>query len=271
MILITGATGNVGSEVLRQLRTRNEPFRVLARDPSKLRHLGATAEVVRGDLDRRDSVRAALLGVEKVVLIAPGPDVSAQERTIIEEAERAGVTRLVQVSSLGVDGGYGGGPSHVPGEQLLHSSRLAWTILRPGGFMSNVLYGLEDGVYRDPTGNGKYPYIDPRDVGSVAVEVLASVGHERKTYGLTGGRAISAEDQVKVLARILKKPIRRIDVTLPGEPSSDPILHFYELVRAGRLEEVLPTVRQLLGREPRSFEEWARDHAARISGGAGTP
>jgi uncharacterized protein YbjT (DUF2867 family) len=190
---------------------------------------------------------------------------------MIEEAQAARVRHLVQVSSLGVEDGYGGGPMHFRGEQLLTSSRLAWTILRPAGFMSNILHGAEtirsQGVYYAPTGSGKYPYIDPVDISSVAVKALTTPGHEGKRYRLTGGQAITAADQTETLSKVIGKPVKHVDIpssALRGNMSEDhtePIIRFYDLVRAGELEQVLPTVEQLLGRKPRTFEAWAREHA----------
>lgn len=278
MILITGATGNIGSELVRLLVAAGEKVRVLARDPKKAGKLGSGVEVVQGDLDHAETLGPALRGVDKGLLLAGGFNVPQEDANFIDEARKAGVKHVVMVSSMGVElGNVAGGAMHVAGEERLRSSGMAWTILRPSEFMSNFLMFRDSikgqGAVYLPTGSGKHALIHPHDIAAVAAKVLTTPGHEGKTYALTGGEAISTADCAARLSAAIGKAVKHVDMPdsayreqlakfgMPA-PMVDAVARFYAMYRAGQAAAVLSTIEQLTSRKPRTFDDWARENAA---------
>jgi len=140
MILLTGATGTVGRELAAQLLEGNEKIRVLVRDPAKAEHLKGRAEIVQGDLEQADTLAAAMKGADHVFLLTVD-QATATDANVIAAAKAAGVAHVVKLSTSFVanDPQTAIGAWHAEKEQLLKDSGLAWTMLRPGGFMSNSL------------------------------------------------------------------------------------------------------------------------------------
>ena len=272
-ILITGATGTIGAHLVKELIAAGVRPRVLVRDPAKVAHLGNAVEVMRGDLDDTASVATALEGASRAFLLASAPQ---QETAFIAAAKAAGVRHVVQLSSGGVSFGVASGPLHAPGEAALRASGMAWTILRPWEFMSNTLQWkgmLPGGAIYDPCGDGATPLIDPRDIAAVAAKVLTTPGHDGKIYELTGPTAVTRSEMVQALSSVLGRPLRYVPIPnaafrqqLAGFGMPDfmigPVADYMQLVADGKL--ALPTgdVAQVLGRPPRAFAEWAKDHAA---------
>ena len=270
MILVTGATGNIGRELVADL-TKATRVRVLARDPSKVR---ADADVVQGDLDRPDTVAAALAGIERAFMLAMSPQ---QELDFIAAAEEAGVQHLVMLSSGGVPYGVASGPMHAPGEARLQASRMAWTILRPWEFMSNALRWAptirSQATVYDPSGDGLTALIHPGDIARAAAAVLTSAGHEGKIYDLTGPRAIGRREMVATLGEAIGKPLRYVDLPLAtfeeqmaGMGAPPPMIAsvagFYRMVREGKLTDVKPDLEAITGRPGRTFAAWVDEHRA---------
>ncbi len=276
MILVIGATGNIGGRALRDLAAQGVAVRALSRDPSKLPALGDHVEVVPGDLEHPHTIAAALDGVDKVLLCAASSNPMLHEAAVIRQAGDAGVEHMVMVSSFGVEYGVGSGPAHQPGEVALRSSALAWTILRGMAYMTNALRWRDtirsSGAFYEPTGSGRYAMIDPADIGAVAAKVLTESGHDAKTYDLTGPEALSSDTYAAKLAAAVGRPIRHVDI--PAEAFEDamlkagvpqavvePVAGFYALVKAGRLQIVTPTVEQILGAPATTFDAWAQRNA----------
>jgi len=269
MILVTGATGNIGSALVARLLESGAQVRALVRSAPKAPK-GVEAAV--GDFDKPATLEAAMKGVDKVFMLAAG----AQEPATIAAAERAGVKHLVMLSSLGVVEMIASGPMHIGGEKALQASKLAWTILRPHEFMTNALQWVptvrSQGVIYRASGSGGAPMIDPRDIADVAAKVLTSEGHESKIYALTGPEVLIGDDLARCLSDAIGKPVKFVDV--PGSalrdqlasyrmpvPAVDAIVAFYDSVRAGKQAEVLPTLKSLTG-SSRTFATWAKDNAA---------
>ena len=279
MILVTGATGNVGSEVVQQLASSGHKVRALVRAKDEATKFPTTVDAVVGDLDNVESLVNAMKGVDKVYLLAPlTPALIKQESNAIEAAKRSKIKHVVKHSVLGAQyEAIGLGKWHRAGEKTLEASGLAWTHLRPSGFHSNALYWTQtiksQGAVYQPSGDGKLGLIDPRDIGAVAVKVLTESGHEAKSYELTGPAALSAAEQCDVIGRVLGKPVKFVDVPAQaaresmlgmGMPAqiADLMIEFMGLVRAGQGALVTDTVQKLTGRAPRTFEAWVKDHVA---------
>jgi uncharacterized protein YbjT (DUF2867 family) len=279
MILITGATGTVGSELVKQLVEARQKVRALVRDPAKALKFGSGVEVVKGDLSKPETLGAAFVGVDKAfVLSAAGPDLVTLEGNAYDAAKRAGIKHIVKLSAFGVETdiipGAPGMKWHNESERRLRALGTAWTILRPGPFASNVInfWGIKQrgGLFL-PTGNGKDPQIDPRDIAAVAVKVLTTPGHEEKIYELTGPELLSYAEVVQKIAAVTGKPLKFVDVPVAAwsqemlgagfpPPMVDTLLVYFASVKAGRWY-VTSTVPDLLGRPARTFDQWAKDHA----------
>ncbi|MEU2338604.1 NAD(P)H-binding protein [Streptomyces sp. NPDC013172] len=277
MILVTGATGTIGSDLVRQLAERGAKVRALTRDPASAR-VPTGVEVVRGDYTDPASVHAAFTGATAAFLLRPpGPD-AGEDAALVAEARAAGVERLVKLSAIGT-GDPAVGPSglwHVAGEQALRESGGEWTVLRPSSFASNTLTWIPALRAGEPvpnmTGDGASGVIDPRDIAEVAVRALLEAGHAGRTYTLTGPEAISVPGQAAVLAEVLGRPVPTRDLSEAGTRDflrtawgmdgsrADGVLTGVAFVRAGGNAVVTGDVLEVLGRPARPFRTWAEDN-----------
>lgn len=280
MILVTGATGTVGREVLRLLVRRGEPSRAMTRDPARLSFVGADVRVVLGDFEAPETLRAAVSGVEGVFLLtAPGARVPEHDLAMIDAARAGNVRKVVKLSAIGAD--VGPAAWHAPGEQALAGSGVAWTTLRPSSFASNVLRWADAIRAGRPvpnmTGPGTQGVVDPRDVAEVAVETLLGTAYDGLALTLTGPDLVSVPDQVADLSDVLGRPIRTVDVApaaarehmLAGgmDPTVvDVAVRGFQVVREGGNAVVTGDVRRVLGRPARAFRVWARDHRDTLLG-----
>ena len=287
MILVTGATGTVGSEVVRQVSAAGVPVRALVRDPARGEALaGPGVEIVPGDLLDPASLDSALDGVDKLFLLtAFTPDQETPAANAIAAAQRAGGVHVVRMSVVGAseDSSFATGRGCARTERQLSQSGLDWTVLQPHAFMQNVLGNAgtiaTEGALYGTTGEGRIGTVDTRDIASVARTVLTEPGHTGKTYVLTGPESLTHADMAATLAAVLGKEVRYVDVTpdqyeqtllgygLP-EPLAEDIRVLYgEIFRSGGGDFVTTHVRDVTGRAPRSFEEFVRDHATVFAGG----
>jgi uncharacterized protein YbjT (DUF2867 family) len=287
MILVTGATGTVGSEVVRQVSAAGVPVRALVRDPARGEALaGPGVEIVPGDLLDPASLDSALDGVDKLFLLtAFTPDQETPAANAIAAAQRAGGVHVVRMSVVGAseDSSFATGRGCARTERQLSQSGLDWTVLQPHAFMQNVLGNAgtiaTEGALYGTTGEGRIGTVDTRDIASVARTVLTEPGHTGKTYVLTGPESLTHADMAATLAAVLDKEVRYVDVTpdqyeqtllgygLP-EPLAEDIRVLYgEIFRSGGGDFVTTHVQDVTGRAPRSFEEFVRDHATAFAGG----
>jgi uncharacterized protein YbjT (DUF2867 family) len=271
MILVTGATGNIGAELVQSLAEAGEPVRALVRDPSTPLPDGAIA--VTGDLNEPASLRPALAGATGVFLLPGYRDMPG----LLDEARAAGVQRVVLLS--GGSAGSGDLTNAVSAymirsEEAVRDSGLPATVLRPSGFMSNALRWLPQlqagDVVRDAFPNVAIAMIDPADIAAVAAAALTSDDHAGQVYRLSGPAPLLPADRVRVLAEVLDRPLTFVgqsDDEARAEMSqampAEYVDAFFRFYADGELDEspVLPTVREVTGREPRPFEQWARAHA----------
>jgi uncharacterized protein YbjT (DUF2867 family) len=280
MILVTGATGIAGSEVVRAVRARDERVRVFVRDPHKAREmLGDGVELAVGDFADPRSVRAALEGVDDVVLsCADDPRRVAWETSAIDAAAAAGVRRIVKLSAVGAaaDSLVAFWDWHDRVERHLMASEVPGVILRSSFYMTNVLAAAEQvaGEARlyAPAGAARIAMIDPRDVGAAAASVLATAGHDQRTYVLTGPVAITYVQVAAALSAATGRTVEFTDVPdddakqeliQAGLPDfvAEQVVKVFAMARQGVAEQVTATVASLTGRPPRGFASFARDHA----------
>jgi uncharacterized protein YbjT (DUF2867 family) len=273
MILVTGATGNVGGELVRTLAAAGEPVRALIRRESDRARLPAGVEAVVGDLNRPEGLAEAFAGVRGLHLLSGYEDMSG----FLAGARCAGVEHVVLQSSSAVPGGDMGNTVaryHILAEAAVRESGLSWTFLQPNSFMSNTLdwaSQLRAGdVVRAAFAAVPIATIDPYDVAAVSAQALRSRGHEGRSYRLSGPESLRPADRVRVLGEVLGRDLRfegQSDDEARAEMSEampaayvDAFMSFFA---DGTVDEsrVLPTVQEVTGRPPRSFEQWAEEHA----------
>lgn len=279
MILITGGTGYIGSEVVRLLSQASVPARALVRDLKKGQKLPGI-NWVAGDLLKPETLLPAFADCSKLFLLTGNVENTVLlQHNAIAAARQAGVAHIVKLSAFGASPHSNSliGRWHYQIEKELRDSGLAWTMLRPHHFMQNLLAQAEniikDGVLYSAAGEGKIPFIDTRDIAAVAVVTLTQPGHTGKKYVITGSEAISYRQVTEIIGAAIGKKLRYIDesfdeargrLTQAGQPSwlIESTLAIAAYQRAGGpTETVTSVVADLTGKPPRTFVEFARDHA----------
>lgn len=276
MILVTGATGNVGREVVTQLLGEGRQVRAMTRNLPKAK-FDPRVEVVQGDFDAPDTLTRAVSGVDQVFSLTLGPKTGTHEGTLARAARKAGVRRIVKLSAMGGDGITKNAIRkwHEEGEEAIKDTGIEWTMVRPGGFMSNALHWRESirkqGKVFSNYADGKVAPVHPSDIAAVAVRALTSDGHEGKTYHLTGPEALSIGEQVTILSEMLDRKLEYVAIGdeaarqgmeragLPGY-LVDALIPFAAFIRSGKASEVLPTVKEVTGKPALTFREWALEH-----------
>ncbi|MFE5602977.1 NAD(P)H-binding protein [Streptomyces coelicoflavus] len=286
MILVTGATGTVGREVVRRLPA-DAPVRIMARDPARITDAGRGAQRVAAQYGDPRSLERALSGVLTVFLVTnrvAGDD----DARFLRAARSAGVRRVVKLSAAAVTDR--GADDLITrwqraNEELLRHSGMEWTFLRPRAFMSNTLSWAgtirSEGVVRALHGTAANACVDPRDIAEAAVKVLTEDGHGSRAYTLTGPAPVTAVEQTHLLGRLLGMPLRfeelsphEVRAALAGRyppPVVEALLESAERGRAGAKAGVEPTVRELTGRAAGAFHDWAGDHVAAFATGGDAP
>jgi uncharacterized protein YbjT (DUF2867 family) len=272
VILVTGATGKVGKELVKELKAARAPFRVGVRSPES----AAGTDAALFDFDRPETFAGALQGVDSVFLLTSGG--TAREARVVDAAKKAGVERLVKLSGWGAEeDAFVIGRAHRSVEQTVEGSGLAWTFLRPNGFMQNYSTsnaGLikAQGVFYDSTHDSRYSTIDARDIGVAAAKVLTETGHDGKAYKLSGPEALSTTEIAEKISRVIGRAVRHVNLpdgeykkALVGfgmpEAHADALVDLNVYYRTGAGAPVTPDFERLAGRKPGNFDQFARDNA----------
>jgi uncharacterized protein YbjT (DUF2867 family) len=279
MILVTGATGNIGGALAHELDAVGAKFRVLVRDPARAAALPTRAERAIGDLGDPATLKAAFAGVDKLFLLTPGIGVDYAAH-VVDAAKAAGVSAIVFLSSYAVarEPMPAMARWHHAREQIIRASGVAATFLRPGGFMTNALDwagAIRAGKHvLDPTGPGRYAPIDPADIAAVGALALTKDGHQGEDYVLTGGETFTIAEQVRIIARTIGRAIEIRAAATPAEavrsrfpngapPAlADALIEAFALMRADTTGLRSDTFVRLLGRKPRTFADWCARNAA---------
>jgi uncharacterized protein YbjT (DUF2867 family) len=284
MLLVTGATGTTGTEVLRALSEREVEVRALIHDEAKadaVRELGA--EPVVAEMGDPKTLEPALAGVERAYLVSPVSPMQAEyEQVFVETAKAAGVQHVVKLSVIGASGE---SPlrfarNHAVVEQALRDSGLAWTFLRPNSFMQNNLAWpprVQDGTFYSPVPDAAFSIVDARDVAEVAVAALTGDDHAGKAYALTGPEAVSYREQARRLfaAAGREVTVEEVDaeavkqaLVQAGVPpwNAEGLAEQWQMYAGGGAALVASGVEDVLGRPPRDLDAFARDHADAFRG-----
>lgn len=279
-ILVTGATGAIGSILVERLAAQGEELQVLVRSSEKAGALeGRGIKTFIGDFELPETLPPALEGVDKLFLLsAANPRQVQLQGNMIEAAQAAGVRHLVKLSASCA------GPDlptpikrwHYETEQQIIRSGIPYTFLRPNCFMQNTLKWArtirEKGLFYMPIEDAVVSQVDVRDISAVAAAVLSGNGHEGQTYEITGAEALSFADVADHLSSALNKEVRYARTSFEEsrkhmiesgmeEWLAAAVTQTYRFMSDGGAAQVTDVVARLTGSEPIAFAQFASDYA----------
>jgi uncharacterized protein YbjT (DUF2867 family) len=280
-ILLTGATGTIGSELTKILISRGVPFRALVRSlPTAAALQGQPGvELVVGDLNDPASLAPALAGIERAFLLTNSTEWAEQQQlNFVQQARQAGVRHVVKLSQWAADRH---SPVrflryHAAVEEAIRASGLAYTFLRPNLFMQGLLGFREpivhQGMFFAAIGNARVSVVDTRDIAAAAAAALMEPGHEGRTYDLTGPAALTHAEMASQLSQALGKPVVFQDISAEamraallgaGFPAwqADGLIEDYAHYHRGEAAQVTTGVQEATGADPHTFADFARDYA----------
>jgi uncharacterized protein YbjT (DUF2867 family) len=281
MILVTGAGGTVGTLLVEELRAAGQKPRVAYHSKEKAERAKAAGhDAVAIDFGEPETLRPALAGIDTVFLLGTGIKGQTEgETNVVNAAKAAGVKKIVKLSVWGAAGeGFTIARIHRPVERAIEASGLAWTHLRPNGFMQNFVNYMAgsikaQGALYTPAADASISHIDARDIARVAAGVLTTSGHDGRAYDLSGPQALSYAEAAAILTRVLGKPVTYVAVSDEAAKSAmlsggmpafyaDALVDLNQAYRRGAGAPVTTTVKDVTGRAPIAFERFAQDHAA---------
>jgi uncharacterized protein YbjT (DUF2867 family) len=283
MILITGATGQVGREAVNALLAAGAQVRALVRDPTRA-GLNPGAQVVEGSFEDDASLARALEGIDTMLLAGrDSPEAVSHHRRVLAHARRANVQHIVKLSAIGAS------PNspvalmreHHAIDEELRRGPASWTLLKPHLYMQNLLRAADavrrDGRLAAPMGDGRYPLVDTRDVGAAAAIILGDpTRHAGRSYALTGPAAYGYGEIANALAVAAGSTVsyeavspqayeaRLLAAGVPSWRAFD-LSHIASAYRPSD-NAVSPDLAMLLGRSPRSLLEFLEDHRGFFGG-----
>lgn len=276
-ILVTGATGNVGSEVVRLLCQAQHPVRVALRDCNAVNDAFSN-EVERAhfDFEKPETFRLAFQGINKLFLVRP-PAISQVKKYVYPAIDAAKEAEIQQVVFLSIQGAEKNPVvPHAQIESYIQSIGLPYTFLRASFFMQNLstTHRKDIKTYGElfvPAGKGRTSFIDVRDIAAAAVKVLTEVGHQNQSYEITGGEALSYDEVAHIFTRVLGKPIIYTDPSIPlfifrmharglNFAFILVMVAIYTTARLGLAGKVTEDLKNLLHRNPISMEKFVEDY-----------
>ena len=280
-ILITGATGNIGTVLTKKLSAKKIPFRVMVRSEKdkKTFEIAENVETVVADFDDSASVAEALENIERAFLLTPSSEkAEAQQINFVETGKKSGVKHIVKLSQWAatVDSPVRFLRYHAAVETNIKNSGIDFTFLRPNLFMQNLLGFKEpiskEGKFFADAEDCRVSIVDVRDIASVAVAALTEDGHTGKIYDITGPEALTHSEMAEKLSAVLGKKIEYVD--LPPEKmrelfikvgfpvwQADGLLEDFAHYRKSEAAAVASGVKEAIGKQPFSFDDFARDYA----------
>lgn len=278
-ILVAGATGTNGRELIRELQNRDVQIRALVTDRERAKAvIGDNVELVHGNLADKESLKAAFEGVDKAYIVtAILPNTVDLFGNYFEAAIDADVAHLVKFSGLGSSPNSASEVirQHAASDEVLIESGLTYTILRPNSFHQNMLWQAEAIAAGDtfylPLGDGRQSTIDVRDIAEITAKILTSASHENKVYELTGPESLDFHEVATIIGDVRGKPVTYVPVTVAAaeaamkeqgmpEWSAKVLAEIQGVFSTGAYAAVLPDAERLLGRKPRTFREFVEDN-----------
>jgi len=281
MILVSGATGLVGGEVIKQLTKKGIRFRAMAHDPDKAQLIvGSNIEVVHGDYDNKESLDVAMKGVDHLFLLSNQVEM---ENKVVDAAVRARVGHIVKLSVLGASPFSPVSFAHLHwiSEKNIENSGIPFTFIRPNYFMQNLFMQAfqiaSEGKLYASMGEGRLSLVDVRDVAAVSVAALTEQGHDGRQYELTGHEALSGYEMAQMLSLAIRKPVAYVNISIEDsrkamlargmqERRIEALLTAQEYFAKSYLALTTPWVDKIIGRNPISFDRFARDYVDIFSG-----
>ncbi|KYF48557.1 hydroxylase [Sorangium cellulosum] len=274
-ILVTGATGTVGREIVKQLAEGGHHVGALSRNPGRAKFPDGV-EAVAGDLAAPETFAAAFEGVEALHLINFGGDDCAKLQTgeqLVALARQAGVRRITMLL----------GGSSTPLDAAVAAGGIGWTFLQPVEFMANHLEWAasirDEGIVREPFCDRRSAVVHEADIAAVAVAALTQDGHAGKKYTLTGPEVLSVREKIGLIAAAAGREIQLVELTeqqarerWAAAGFSPEAIEFFVEIHGSTPKigyTVVPTVARVTGRPARTFARWAREHAAAFAGSPG--
>lgn len=281
MILITGATGTVGSEVVKRLSAQGVQVRAVTRDPRKAEaNQLPNVHFVQGDFEDADSMRRACSDVDRAFLLTNSTERAEQQQIAFTHvAQQSGVRHIVKLSQLHADANSPGRFLRYHGsvEAVVQASGLTFTFLCPNLYMQGLLNFRQSiqqkSAFFAAANDARISAVDVRDLADVAVAALTTSEHKNRIYSLTGPDALTFAEMADALSRAVGRTISFVDVPPESMRSAlvdlglpawqaDGLLEEFAMSRRGEAAEVESGVREALGRPPRSFDEFAHDYAS---------
>lgn len=276
-VLVTGATGDIGSKLVRSLQDSGADFRVMCRRQAQIEQFRSRGvDAVHGDFDRPATLLDAMQDIGTLFLLTlPGPSQRAHGRDAVDMAVRAGVQRIVHLGAQDADLDSPVPWAAAPAEtdELVRASGLRWTLVQPTAFMQNLAQSaatIKRGFIPQTTGQGVAGWIDTGDIARVAHGVLTGNGHDGAAYVLTGPELLSIPDIAAIMTDVLRRRVRYLH--LPGAVFETAMRlggasawqargmreQFADALRHGKygIDELTTTVGDLTGTPPRPFREY---------------
>lgn len=277
-ILVTGATGNIGSLIVPQLIDGGAHVKVLVRDKAKAESYAKLgAELIEGDFNNQAALDEAAKGVDALVAITPpGPDAVEQGNNILKAAKNSGSPHYLRISAIGAapDAPTENGRLHDASDKAVMNSGLTYTILRPHFFMQNMFASV-DGIKNDGNiymgmGDAKMGMIDVRDIADCVVAILLKGGHENKVYTPTGLSSIDLAEAASIITDALGKPVNYVPVPIEavgeairqmgwGEWGAKLMMEYSKAYSEGWGDFANSDVKTITGNEARSFETFVKE------------
>jgi uncharacterized protein YbjT (DUF2867 family) len=284
MILVTGATGSNGTEIVKRLSAQNVQVRAMVRNPDRAKEIALpNVEIVEADFDRPETLPSALAGVDRAFLVTNSTErTEAQQLAFVEAAKQSGVKHIVKLSQFAANAD---SPVrflryHAAVESAIQATQMAYTFLRPNLFMQGLLNFrsliVERNIFYAAIGDAKVSVVDVRDIADVAVAALTETGHEGKIYDLTGSQALTHAEMAEYLSAALKRQITFVDIPPEqmreamvrfGMPAwqADGLIEDYAHYRRNEAAAIASGVEDATGKAPRQFKDFARDYATTFS------
>ena len=274
--LITGATGDVGARVVKQLLDREIRPRILVRSEARARGLfGDCVDVYTGDLADPTTTRQALRGSSVLFLVNVGPEIPVRDSAAATIAREEGVSRIVKLSSLDVEHGLAIGAWHEKGEAAIRASGVPFTFIRPTGFMNNLLAWAHaiktEGIIRSSTGDGRRPFIHSEDIAAVSVAALLEEKYSGQILSITGPASLTFREATQVISTAIGRTLQyqvisddeardRYSTVSGSREETEAHVALWRAIREGRLAATTDGVEQILRRKPISIEDWASEN-----------
>jgi uncharacterized protein YbjT (DUF2867 family) len=281
-LLITGATGEVGSRVVAELLEHAIRPRLLVRNSEKARALfHDRVEIFSGDLADPASAREAFKGIDTLYLLNIGPEIPQRDKIAAVIAREEGVSHIVKLSSLDVEYNLAIGAWHEKGEAAIRATGVPYTFVRPTGFMSNLLAWAPaikaEGIVRSSTAGGRRPFIHPADVASVSVAALLNGKYANQALSITGPESLTFADFTASIAEAIGKPLsyqvlsddeaRQRYARVSGSPEeTEAHVALWRAIRENRLADTTDDVEKILGRKPRALPQWIAENLSAFIG-----